>query len=94
MIRPLGDRILVKRKEAVSKTASGLYIPDASVEKPQEAEVVDAQSAYKDYNGNEIQVDVKKGDVVLISKYGGTEVEYEGVTYLLVRHSDIWAVID
>lgn len=94
MIRPLGDRILVKRKEAVSKTASGLYIPDASVEKPQEAEVVDAQSAYTDHNGNEIQVAVKKGDVVLISKYGGTEVESEGVTYLLVRYSDILAVID
>ncbi len=94
MIRPLGDRVLVKRKEAVSKTASGLYIPDASVEKPQEAEVVDAQSAYTDHNGNEIRVAVKKGDVVLISKYGGTEVEYEGVTYLLVRYSDIWAVID
>lgn len=94
MIRPLGDRILVRRKEAVSKTASGLYIPDASVEKPQEAEVVDAQAAYTDQNGNEIKVYVKKGDVVLISKYGGTEAEYEGVTYLLVRYSDILAVID
>ena len=94
MIRPLQDRILVKRIEAEEKTSGGIIIPDTAKEKPQEGEVVAAVGKGKRLdNGNVIEPDVKAGDRVLFSKYGGTEVKVDGQDYLIMREDDILGVL-
>ncbi len=92
-IKPLGQRVLVKRIDAEEKTAGGIVLPDTAKEKPQEAEVVAVGTGGKDDNGNDIVFTVKKGDRVLISKYGGTEVKIEGEDMLIISESDILGVI-
>lgn len=92
-IQPLGQRVLVKRLEAEEKTAGGIYLPDASQEKPQEAEVVALGTGGKDENGNDFVFTVAAGDKVLISKYGGTDVKVEGEDHLLLSESDILGII-
>lgn len=92
-IKPLGQRVLVKRIDAEDKTAGGIVLPDTAKEKPQEAEVVAIGTGGKDDNGNDIVFTVKKGDRVLISKYGGTEVKIEGEDMLIISESDILGVI-
>ena len=92
-IKPLGQRVLVKRIEAEDKTAGGIVLPDTAKEKPQEAEVVAIGTGGKDDNGNDIVFTVKKGDRVLISKYGGTEVKIEGEDMLIISESDILGII-
>ncbi|MDR1172266.1 MAG: co-chaperone GroES [Bacteroidales bacterium] len=87
-IKPLADRVLVQPMEAESKTASGLIIPDTAKEKPQKGTVVAAGPGTKD---EEIQV--KVGDVVLYGKYAGSELNVDGTDYLMMRQSDILAVI-
>ena len=89
MIKPLADRVLVEPKEAETKTASGLYIPDTAKEKPQEGKVIAAGPGKKDE-----PMEVKVGDEVLYGKYAGTEVTVEGKKYLIVKQSDILAVIE
>jgi chaperonin GroES len=92
MIKPLGDRVVLRALEREEKTSSGILLPDTAKEKPQEAEVVFVgPGRYED--GNLIAVDVKVGDRVIFSKYAGTEVKYDGVEYLIVRESDILAVV-
>jgi chaperonin GroES len=92
MIKPLGDRVVLRALEREEKTSSGILLPDTAKEKPQEAEVVFVgPGRYED--GKLIAVDVKVGDRVIFSKYAGTEVKYDGVEYLIVRESDILAVI-
>ena len=91
-IQPLGNRVLLKRIEAEEVTAGGIVLPDSAKEKPQEAEVVELGTGGKDEKGNEISFSVKKGDKVLISKYGGTEVKIEGEEYLIVSESDILGI--
>lgn len=88
MIKPLADRVLVEPKEAETKTASGLYIPDPAKEKPQEGKVIAAGPGKKDE-----PMEVKVGDEVIYGKYAGTEVTVEGKKYLIVKQSDILAIL-
>ena len=92
-LKPLGDRIVVKPKdEAEARTASGLVIPDTAKEKPQLGEVL-AVGPGDFQDGERIPMDVKKGDLVFYSKYGGTEVKYEGEEYLILSARDVLAVL-
>jgi chaperonin GroES len=92
-IRPLHDRILVKRLEEESKTAGGLFIPDTAKEKPIQAEVVAVGAGKRDKEGKLIALDVKPGDRVLFSKYSGTEVKIDGTEHLIMREDDLLAVL-
>jgi len=92
-LKPLEDRIVVKPNEAETQTASGLVIPDTAKEKPQEGKVVATGPGRIDDNGNRVPLDVAEGDVVIFSKYGGTEVKYDGQEYLLLNARDILAVV-
>ena len=92
-IKPLEDRILIQPLEAVQTTASGLVIPDTAKEKPQEGKVIATGPGRIDDNGNRVPLDVAEGDVVIFSKYGGTEVKNEGQEYLLLNARDILAVV-
>ncbi len=94
MIKPLGQRVLVERVEAESKTAGGLFLPDSAKEKPQEAIVRAIGTGGRDKDGKEIPFNVAVNDKVLITKYGGTEVALNGTTYVILNESDILAVID
>lgn len=92
-IKPLGQRVLVKRIEAETKTAGGLFLPDTAKEKPQEAEVIAVGTGGRDDNGALIPFTVKAGDRVLISKYGGTEIKLDGEDYLILSENDILGII-
>ena len=94
MIKPLGNRVLVERVEAETKTAGGLFLPDTAKEKPQEAIVRAIGTGGRDKDGNIIPFNVAVNDKVLITKYGGTVVNFNGVTYTILSESDILAVID
>ena len=88
MIKPLADRVLVQPKEAETKTASGIYIPDTAKEKPQQGKVIAVGPGKKDE-----PMEVKVGDEVLYGKYAGTEVTVENEKYLIVKQSDILAIL-
>ena len=92
-IQPLGQRVLVKRIDSEEKTSGGIYLPDTAKEKPQEAKVVALGTGGKDDDGKPIEFTVKVGDVVLISKYGGTEVKIDNEEHLLISESDILGII-
>ena len=92
-LKPLDDRIVVKANEAEERTASGLVIPDTAKEKPQEGQVVAVGPGRVAENGNRVPVDVAEGDVVLYSKYGGTEVKVGGEEYLVLSARDVLAVV-
>lgn len=92
-IKPLEDRIVIKQVEAVTTTASGLVIPDSAKEKPQEGTVVAVGPGRIDDKGNRVPVDVVEGDVVLYSKYGGTEVKVGNEEYLVLSARDVLAVV-
>ncbi len=92
-IKPLGQRVLVKRLEAEAISAGGIVLPDTAKEKPQEAEVLSLGTGGKDDNGNAIEFTVKVGDKVLISKYGGTEVKHDGQEVLIINESDILGIV-
>lgn len=87
-IKPLADRVLVEPKEAETKTASGLYIPDTAKEKPQEGKVLAVGPGKKDE-----PMEVKAGDIVLYGKYAGTEINVDGKSYMMMRQSDILAIV-
>lgn len=93
MIKPLGQRVLIKRIEAEQKTAGGLFLPDTAQEKPQEALVIAVGTGGRDDNGKLIEFTVKAGDHVLISKYGGTEVKLDGVDHVIISENDILGII-
>ena len=93
-IRPLEDKVLVQLVEAETTTASGLVIPDSAQEKPQEATVVAVGPGKLDDAGNRVPVDVKEGDVVVFSKYSGTELKYDGEEFLLLSARDLLAVVE
>ena len=93
MIKPLGDRVLIKMKEAEETTKSGIILTTGSKEKPQIAEVVEVGSGEK-VDGKLQEMYVKKGDNVYVSKYAGTEVKYEGQDYIIVKQDDILAIVD
>lgn len=92
-ITPLGQRVLVKRLEADTVSAGGIVLPDTAKEKPQEAEVIALGTGGKDDDGKEIEFNVKVGDKVLISKYGGTEVKLDGEEVLILSESDILGIV-
>lgn len=94
MIKPIGHRVLVKRAEAEKKTAGGLFLPDNSQEKPQEATVIALGTGGRDKDGKEIPFNVSVDNKVLITKYGGTEVTFDGTKYIILNESDILAIID
>ncbi len=92
-LKPLEDKIIVKQAEAETQTASGLYIPDNAKEKPQQGEVLAVGPGRRDEKGERIPMDVQVGDKILYSKYGGTEVHYQGDDYLIVAARDVLAVL-
>lgn len=92
-IKPLEDRIVIEQVDAEQVTASGLVIPDTAKEKPQEGEVVAVGPGRIDDNGNRVPLDVKVGDKVIYSKYGGTEVKYQGRDLLVLSARDVLAIV-
>ncbi len=92
-IRPLGDRAVVKLLEAEEKTRGGIIIPDSAKEKPQKGKVLSVGSGKILENGTRVPMDVREGDIIVFSKYGGTEVKIEGEDYLIVSERDILGVI-
>ena len=93
-LRPLQDRILVKRVEEETKTAGGLFIPETAKEKPQRGEIVAAGNGKKTEEGKVLPLDVKVGDKVLFGKYSGTEIKVDGEEFLIMREDDILAVVE
>ena len=93
-IKHLEDRVVIKIEQAEQTTASGLVIPETAKEKPQEARVVAVGPGRVDEKGNRIPVDIKEGDVVVFSRYGGTEVKYQGEEYLILSARDVLAIVD
>jgi chaperonin GroES len=93
-IRPLYDRILVKRLEEQNKTAGGLFIPDSAKEKPQEALVVAVGNGKIQDDGSLRKLEVKAGDKILFSKYSGNEIKIDGTEHLILREDDILAVLE
>ncbi len=93
-IRPLNDRILVQRLEQEEKTSGGIIIPDSAKEKPAEGKIVAVGNGKLNDAGKRVAVEVKAGDRVLFSKYGGTDVKLDGEDYLIMREDDILGVVE
>ncbi len=93
-VRPLYDRILVKRVEEENKTAGGLFIPDTAKEKPQKGLVVAVGNGKVQEDGSIRKLDVKEGDKVLFSKYSGNEIKMDGVEHLILREDDVLAILE
>lgn len=93
MIKPLADRVVLKHREPEEKTQSGIILPNQAKEKPQEAEVI-AVGPGNVVDGKKIEMEVKIGDIVIYSKYSGTEVKFDNEEYVIVKQSDILAVIE
>jgi chaperonin GroES len=93
LLKPLGDRIVIELVESEEKTASGIVLPDSAKEKPQEGKVVAVGTGRVLENGERVAPEVSVGDSIIFSKYAGTEVKFEGNEYLILRESDILAVI-
>lgn len=93
-IRPLNDRIIVRRTEDQEQMRGGLYIPDTAKEKPQEGEVIAVGNGKLLDNGQRISIDIKAGDKVLFGKYAGTEIKLDGEEYLILREDDVLGVIE
>jgi chaperonin GroES len=92
-LKPLGDRLIVKPLDEEETTASGIVLPDTAKEKPQKGSVLAVGDGAKNDDGNRIPLDVSEGDTVLYSKYGGTEVKVDGDDLLVLRESDVLAVV-
>ena len=93
MIKPLGDRVLIKMKEGEETTKSGIILATNAQEKPQIAEVI-AVGPGGNIDGNNIEMNVKAGDKVIVSKYAGTQIKYEGEEYIIVKQNDILATVE
>ena len=93
-LRPLYDRIVVKRKDPKETMRGGIIIPDTAKEKPQEAEVIAVGEGKFDDSGKRMKLDVKKGDTVLIGKYSGTDIKLEDEEYTILREDEVLAIID
>jgi chaperonin GroES len=93
LLRPLGDRIVIELVESEEKTASGIVLPDSAKEKPQEGKVVAVGTGRVLESGERVALEVSVGDRIIFSKYAGTEVKYQGTEYLILRESDILAVV-
>jgi chaperonin GroES len=93
-LRPLGDRILVKRVKEEERTKGGIIIPDTAKEKPQEGKIVAVGKGKRDENGKLIPIEVKEGDKILFGKYSGSEFKLEGEDLLILREDDILGIIE
>ena len=93
MIKPLQDRVLIKMIENEETTKSGIILSSGAKEKPQIAEIIEVGPGIE-VDGKKIQMNVKKGDKVIVSKYSGTEVKYEGEEYIILKQDDILAIIE
>ena len=93
MIKPLADRVLIKMIEVEETTKSGIILANNAKEKPQIAEVI-AVGPGGNVEGKEIQMNIKVGDKVIVSKYSGTEIKYEGTDYIIVKQSDVLAIVE
>ena len=93
-IKPLEDRVVIRQAEAETPTASGLIVPDTASEKPQEGTVLAVGPGRIDDKGNRVPMDVKVGDVVVYSRYGGTEVKYGGDEFIILSARDVLAVVE
>lgn len=93
MLKPLGDRVVIRVLEQEEKTASGIFLPDTAKEKPSQGEVVAVGPGKVQDDGKRVTLDVKVGDKIIFSKYAGTEVKFEGTKYLIVSERDILAII-
>ena len=93
-LRPLQDRIIVKRIEEEAITAGGIFIPETAKEKPQQGEIIAVGNGKKTEEGKILPVDVKKGDKVLFGKYAGTEIKIDGQEYLIMREDDILGIME
>lgn len=94
MIKPLGDRVVIELVEQEEKTASGIVLPESAKEKPQEGKVVAVGSGRVTDSGKTVALEVAEGDRIIFSKFAGTEVKYEGNEYLILRESDVLAVVN
>ncbi len=93
-LRPLSDRIMVERVEEDKKTKGGIIIPDTAKEKPAQGKIVATGNGRMGEDGKLLPMDVKVGDTVLFSKYGGTEVKIDGIDYLIMRQDDVLGVVE
>ncbi|QQK75247.1 co-chaperone GroES [Salicibibacter cibarius] len=93
MLKPLGDRIVIEQVEQEEQTASGIVLPDSAQEKPQEGKVIAVGNGRVTENGERVAPEVNEGDVIIFSKYAGTEVKYNEKEYLILRESDVLAVV-
>lgn len=93
-LRPLHDRIIVKRVDESEQKSGSIIIPDSAKEKPQQAEVVAVGNGRRQENGDVIALDIKKGDKILVGKYGGSEVTVDGEDYVILREEEVLAVIE
>ena len=94
-VKPLGDKVLVKRIEVSTRTDSGLYLPESAAEKPQQAKVIAVgEGKVNEKTGNRKPVDVNKGDTILLSKWGGTEIKIKDEELLIINEDDILAVVE
>jgi chaperonin GroES len=93
-VRPLNDRLIVKRLEEEEKTKGGIIIPDSAKEKPVEGKVIAVGDGRINKEGKKIPMEIKKGDRVLFAKYGGTEIKMEGEEYMMMKEDDVLAVIE
>lgn len=93
MLKPLGDRIIIELVEAEEKTLSGIVLPDSAQEKPQEGKVIAVGTGRVLENGQRVELEVSEGDRVIFAKYSGTDVKYEGTEYLILRETDVLAII-
>lgn len=93
-LKPLGDRLVVKPMEEEEVTPSGIVLPETAKEKPQKGEVMAVGPGARNDDGDRIEMDVSKGDKVLFAKYGGTEIKMDGDKLLILRESDVLAILD
>lgn len=94
MIKPLGDRVVIKVLEKEEKTKSGIVLPDTAKEKPQEGKIVAVGTGKVLDNGQRVALDVKEGDKVIFSKYAGTEIKIDGQEYLILSERDVLAIVE
>lgn len=92
-IKPLGDKILVQRVEAASQTESGIFLPESAKEKPQQAKVIAVGTGKVLDNGKRAEFTVKKGDTILLSKWGGAEIKHDGEEYIMLSEDEVLAVL-
>ncbi len=93
-LRPLGDRMVVKPTEQEEVTSSGIYLPETAKEKPQQGSVIAVGPGTRDDDGDRIAMDVKVGDIVLYAKYSGTTIKLTGTEYLILKESDVLAIVE